>query len=441
MIRVPCRCKFVLEVADDQAGLAVQCPRCGLLVDIPAVSDLSHINSDGTYQIDDAVPKREEDDFQRLSYIYYPGRQLPNGQEIDLRGPVGAEIPLADDSDPNRPPPERPRYDPETGELIQPLAVNHNAPPAPPPDSIPEAQRVLEYSVSPNVLEGVPHGLGVFAALMQPVNVFVMLMIAGFHLGLLVSALLAAILILLLPVPLVFIVLLGAHYATVVQETGLWERDELPRPLRNLQLYDDIIGPFLQMAGALLLCYWPAGVILIMNNNAAVRGDALPFPNAGLWLILLHGLGSLLMPAMLLTVCTSGTAANLRPDRVLGVITTIGWRYVLLAATWLIGGAVYLVGQLAALAGLAMSLSPASSSHLLTRVYVAYPLLLVGLWLIHAFCWLIGLEYRRFHSVFPWVMQRHQPKLQTVQRPALHPKLSHADAQAAKRASQRRQVR
>lgn len=437
MIRVHCKCKFAVEVADDQAGLTVQCPRCGLLLDVPQLSDLSQIAPDGTYRIDDPLPPKPQDDLQNLSYIYYPGRQLPDGREIDLRGPVGPEIPLADDEELQR---ERPRYDPESGELIQPLAVDAPAP-APPPDSLPEAQRVLDYNLSPATLEGSPHGAGVLAALMQPVNIFVMLMIAGLHVGLLVSALLAAIVILLVPLPFVFIVLIGAHYATVVQEMGIWERDELPRPLRNLQFYEDIIAPFLQMAGGLLLCYWPAAVVLGMNNDAANRGVPLPFPNAGFWLLLFHLLGSIFMPALLLTLCTSGTAANLRPDRVLGVISTIGWRYVLLAMLWMLGSAVYLVGQVAALGGMASALSPNSTPHILSRAYVAYPLILTGLYLVHAFCWYIGLEYRRFHAVFPWVLQQHQHKRETVHRPALHPKLSHADAEAAKRANQRRQIR
>lgn len=440
MIRVPCKCRNVLELPDDQAGLSVQCPRCGLLVDVPLLSDIPQIASDGTYRLDDPEPRRSEDDLKHLSYIYFPGRQLPDGREIDLRGPVGDEVPLADNN-PDAPPPDRPRYDPETGELVQPLGVI-TPPPPPPPHTLPEAQRVLEYSVTADVLEGAPHGPTVLSALMQPVNVLVMLMIAVVHLFLLATTVLAYLLFLLVPTALGCLAILAAHYAILVQEIGLWERDELPRPLRNLQFADDLAIPALQTVAALLLSYWPALLILILNNIAAASSDPLPFPNAGAWLIGLHVLASVIFPAVMLTLCTSGAAANLRPDRVFGVASTIGWRYILLVLLWCVTGPIYLVGHLGCLAGLIASVFfPATPAPLITRVYVSVPLLLTGIYLAHAFCWYLGLEYRRGNGQFPWVLQRHLRKAETIQAPTVHPKIAHGDAQAAQRAAHRRQIR
>jgi len=119
MIQVPCRCKHVLELADDQAALAVQCPKCGLLVDVPQLSDMDQIETDGTYRLGERSVPGKCMDLHKLAHIYYPGRVLSDGTEIDLRGPVDPEdAPPPTDEDVPR---ERPRYDPETGELVMPL--------------------------------------------------------------------------------------------------------------------------------------------------------------------------------------------------------------------------------------------------------------------------------------------------------------------------------
>jgi hypothetical protein len=40
-------------------------------------------------------------------------------------------------------------------------------------------------------------------------------------------------------------------------------------------------------------------------------------------------------------------------------------------------------------------------------VAVAYPLLLVGIFLMHGFCWYLGLQYRDYQPHFGWVLQSH----------------------------------
>ena len=47
MIRFVCTCGHRLEVPDDEAGNSLQCPKCGLLVDVPTLSELQNFTEDG----------------------------------------------------------------------------------------------------------------------------------------------------------------------------------------------------------------------------------------------------------------------------------------------------------------------------------------------------------------------------------------------------------
>ena len=38
-----------------------------------------------------------------------------------------------------------------------------------------------------------------------------------------------------------------------------------------------------------------------------------------------------------------------------------------------------------------------------------YPVLALGIVLMHAFCWYLGLMYRGHHEAFDWAFQRHVP--------------------------------
>ena len=180
MIRIACRCKNTLDLPDDQAGLTAQCPRCGNLLDVPLLSDLHSLERDGTYKLDS--PTLEQSKLDELTEVYYPGRVHKDGREIDLRGPVEAPeiVPLAGDEE-EAPPRDRPKYDPESGELVQPLGLEKPIKPAS-SAQLPEARRVIDYNVSAGALEGAPHGLGVFVALFSPLNVVVMAIIFLLHL-------------------------------------------------------------------------------------------------------------------------------------------------------------------------------------------------------------------------------------------------------------------
>ena len=88
MIEFPCRCKYSFQVPADQAGLSIQCPKCGLLMSVPNFGDAGHIEPDGTYTLEAAAEPFPEGLLKDLSLVYYPKRQLTDGTEIDLRGPV-----------------------------------------------------------------------------------------------------------------------------------------------------------------------------------------------------------------------------------------------------------------------------------------------------------------------------------------------------------------
>jgi hypothetical protein len=57
------------------------------------------------------------------------------------------------------------------------------------------------------------------------------------------------------------------------------------------------------------------------------------------------------------------------------------------------------------------------------KAVFAWPLLVGGIYLMHAFCWYLGLAYRKYHEKFPWVFQRHIPQDTTRRH---HPNLAEA---------------
>lgn len=402
MIQFPCRCSQMLEVPDDQAGLTIQCPKCGLLADVPTVSDLTAIDRDGTYKIDPAEA-RKADDLHKLTRVYFPGHQLTTGEEIDLRGPVSEQIGVPPEADSPRAVP-RPRYDPETGELVQALEIQKDDDPQH-LGQIPMAAPLLNYGTTTQPLEGSPAGIEVLLAMFSPPNMMVMGAIFVMHL-LLLGAIAGTVVIpfFIIAIPLIVFALVG-HYAMVLEEMGPAERDELPRPLRNVHPYDDLFTPFGHMVSSLVLCYAPVLGMYIMNFIALARGLPMPSPNIALVGLIWYIAGSVLFPAIFLTICTSGTFLNLRPDRVLRTMYTIGWMYVPLVVAWMVAGHLCIIGQLGVSLTLVQAILPTKTW--LARPYVAYPILMLGIYLMHAFCWYLGRQYRLKSLEFPWINQRH----------------------------------
>ena len=169
--------------------------------------------------------------------------------------------------------------------------------------------------------------------------------------------------------------------------------------LHMVSFGDDIWRPFFNFALAFALCYGPA------IGYAAYQTD----PTRGVIFIFgtLLVIGTILLPAVLLTTLTSGSIANLRPDRVWGVMTTGGRRYVLLVLIWIFtagvyGGAVIWFDELA-------TVQIYVFGGKVPRIFwvLTFAGLVGGIYLMHFFCWQLGLFYRAGQPHFPWVMQRH----------------------------------
>ena len=441
MIRFACRCSQIVEMPDDMAGLSTQCPKCGLLLDIPALSDAGAIDTDGTYRLDDRPKPKINEHLQELTTVYYPGRKLADGTEIDLRGAVQPATPPPPPSAAAPPPTpaQRPKYDPETGELIIPVDINQ------PSETIhysdlPTAGRVINYSTTTtDQIQPTIVNLGVFARLFEPVNLIILGVVLLMHLSLVVLTIITSYVIIIFAAPILLAMTLVGHYAMLVEEMGTNELDELPRPLRNVHLYDDFLAPFLHMVSSLLLCYWPSLLIIIVNLIALGSGKPFPFPRTHNLHLALVLIGSLFFPAIILTISTSGDLVNLRPDRVLGTIRCIGLRYLAIVLLWILAITAATVGQaLVLLNWIAMlNFGATIPLPLIAQPFIAYPLLAAGVYLLHAFGWVLGLEYRRTHAYYPWVLQHHIREAEAIQQPILHPKLSAAEEAAQQRAAQR----
>jgi hypothetical protein len=406
MIRFPCRCGNPIEVPDGEAGGMVQCTKCGLLRDVPTLSDLPGLVGDGTYAMEPAVEETEAQRLEKLRRAFSRGTTDEYGFEIDLRptaedlAKVGTEaIPLAEQDER---PPEVPKYDPVSGELIEPLKVKIDDRVA--PHEIPMAKRAVVYATREQAGRG-PGAGAAFLALFQPGNVAVMFFILLIHVLLAVTLLVASVIYVFFFVLAPFMIaVLGAilgHYANVIEEIGPEGRDELPRPLRHAELAADLWWPFVNFTGSLLMCYWPAFFVF-----GRLAGTPWAWPA----MFFMAFAGTVFFPAVLLTLTTSGSSLNLRPDRIMGVIHHAGGRYVVAVLLFPLAAVTYAAGLLGAYAGFLFSFVTGYTRPLLAHPLMAYPLLVTGICLMHYFCWYLGLIYRKEHANFPWVFQRHTPR-------------------------------
>jgi hypothetical protein len=223
-----------------------------------------------------------------------------------------------------------------------------------------------------------------------------------------------------------FIVLWGllmSHYAVIVEDIAVEEKDELPRPLRDFDWHDDLWGPFTQFFGSLLLCYGP--IIAVAWMPPAVQQP---------YVLAAFIAGTIAFPAILLTLTTSGTWINLSPDRVLRVMTQLGFSYVLAVLLWGIAAAGYVIGIVASVLALLRLFLPVGSLpwYLEIPVQFAYPALLGGIFLMHGFAWYLGLLYRPHHEAFGWAYQRHIRR-----NPPVHRTRTAADSLPQNRAESR----
>jgi hypothetical protein len=404
MISFPCHCGQRFSLEDDMAGTLVQCPRCGRLNDVPTHDDLAHIDQDGTYMLDQPVQDKPGR-IDELRRIYHPGKVDDQGQEIDLRSyeNLATEDELGIPLQPDRPPTRGiPKYDPETGELLRPINVSADADSAPPLDTagIPMASPApLAYARGETQHQVSPFKVPFL--LLMPANAAVLFFIFIAHLiGYFILLVTVNGFLFVGPFILLVLLLIFSHYANVIEDIGPQESDELPRPMRSAGWREDIWGPFINYSGALLICYAPA---------IAITWADLPRPEmTGLLVLLLAAIGTCFLPAVMLTTTTSGSSMNLRPDRVAGVIRASGFGYVWALILWVAAVAVYLAGiGLLPMVARGLGLGGAVAD-LTDQWFVLLPMLAVGIYLMHLFCWHLGLLYRAHHLQFPWVLQRHE---------------------------------
>ncbi|HWB52587.1 MAG TPA: hypothetical protein VG722_00275, partial [Tepidisphaeraceae bacterium] len=320
-------------------------------------------------------------------------------EEIDLRPTMGdvkragyVEEPQDDSA------PLLPKYDPVTGELVEPIKVAPMAKQR--AEAIPMARRVVNYA-SGQQLSSHHSASRVLLELFQPPNLIVMTFILIAHViweGLLVVC---SMFLIFLPVLFLATGMFFAHYAIVIEEVGVEERDELPRPLRHGELGADLWKPFIHFIGAFILCYWPAILAVGRLADSPMRWPVF---------FALMVVGTIFLPAMLLTLTTSGSLWNLRPDRVVGVALRCGHRYIVAVLLFPVITLIYMVGALGShVVVLRHAVPKPGVQTWLGMPMVVYPLLVIGVYLMHYFCWYLGLMYRDFHDQFPWVLQRHIP--------------------------------
>ena len=412
MIRFACACKNRFEVPEEEAGGMLQCPACGRLNDIPTLGDLPHLAEDGTYEVEVERPRDDPARLAQLSLYYAKGTHDADGDEIDLRitpadiraagaDPDDEGIPLADDVSVGRRS-AAPKYDPETGELIRPIELKPDPAGEPvDPSTVPLAKAAINYARGETARRVTP--LRALVELLMPVNVAVMLFVFVVHVFLQVAVIVVMTgLVFIFVAPLVMAMLLVSHYGNVIDEIGPQDHDELPRPLRSVSLRDDLWDPFVNVAASFMLCYLPVAVV-------AAHSEGLPGPARMILVGLLILAATATLPAVLLTTTTSGTFVNLRPDRLWGVMRTCGHNYVVAVIACVLALVCYGGGIWAADLALVSAMNATTYFNLprWATWAIGYPLLSVGIYLAHFFCWYLGLLYRAHHDAFPWALQRH----------------------------------
>jgi hypothetical protein len=414
MIEFPCNCGYRFSMPDDLAGSLIQCPKCKKLNDVPLLGDMQNLDESGIYKLDDAPKTAQEPQrVAKLTQVYTREHFDDQGIPIDLRGAssdpslIGTPEPTASAA---------PKYDPITGELLQEIDIKPHA--GPPASAVPLARPA---ALPPKtIVDGmdVPAPQEIWTLpvrLLNPGNLLVIFFIFFAQVvGQVMMIGIAMMYLLLAPFWLILHFLLISHFVNVVDETGPTSRHELPTPLRHLDWHDDTLGPAIRAIVALAICYAPA---LLMVMDYKTKKDAPVVFGVGGTLALI---GTVLFPAALLTVATSGTLVNARPDRLVGVAIRCGGEYVLAVITWIVGISVWLAGTLAVnwqAAAAAPKLTPADTGispppHV--TWYSAYAILILGIYLMHLFCWQLGILYRQHHEDFPWVLQRHVGGKRTI---------------------------
>jgi hypothetical protein len=194
-----------------------------------------------------------------------------------------------------------------------------------------------------------------------------------------------------------------AHIANVVEETGPEEKDELPTPMRGASWYEDIWLPYLRFTVAFAICYWPAFLVFFSRTMLLKFGPLATLGISGGLAIL----ASFFFPVVLLIATAGGTYVNLRPDRVIGTIGAIGFRYFLVFLLWIAAAWTFTAGTIGSIVYAYSLVAFFQPNFRPMSIGLSIALLAFGLYLLHMFAWILGGFYRSYHDRFPWAFQRH----------------------------------
>jgi hypothetical protein len=408
MIKFNCHCNHAFEFPDEMAGKQAQCPACGRLVDIPSAHELSHLSEDGTFLINDPVEPKI-DAFEEMRRLYTRNKVDESGHDIDLRQTQEqlAAAGTQDDIFEYERLPKAPKYDPETGELIRPLDIAAPAVPLGHAVAAPATGAVTLNYATPDFQEAVSYSP--FFRLFAPINLVTMFFVFLLHVFFFMATSLVY-------VSLLAIAIVGpaliAHYANVVEEIGVEERDDLPRLLRHFEFGDDIFYPFWRVAVAWLICFAPTRILALVWAY-----HQWPMVGGATVISVMEVLGWILFPAVVLTTTTSGSFADLSPYRVVSVIGKIGPQYALLVILYVVASSFYVVGLLGVptIAYLFAFTRQKGSFGIIEPIAIG--ILVVGIFLMHYFAWKLGLCYRRYHRKFPWAYHQEERILPGINAP------------------------
>jgi hypothetical protein len=395
MIRFACQCKYEFEVPEEFGGRQLQCPQCKLLVDVPTQAELAQLTEEGIFRMEESGPAK--DHFEELRRAYSKRKVDENGVEIDLRLTPEQLAAAGTNDEALDPVGTAQKYDPETGELIRPLEVRHDPNEPAHPSQIPMAHPTLNYATRDYNAD-----VSIFAPLVEllmPINLVTMFFVLLVHLFM--TAIVFSIYVV-IGITLIFGGGLVAHYANVIEEIAIEQRNELPRFLRHFNLADDIWLPFCNILLAFIYCFLPAIFMHAFLSDSSLG----PAPKVLINLSMVM-LGLIFFPAAVLTTTTSGSILNLRPDRVLGTIAQVGARYAYFVIVLVAAVIAYYVGFVETLLVPIRFIGGKTAQSWIEIPAVAYTALVLGIYLMHYFAWILGLSYRLFHHQFPWVLQRH----------------------------------
>ncbi len=413
-----------MTVADDMSGESVQCPKCGLLVDVPLLDELQNLDSDGVIKVGPRTTPDAHRDGRRRDVPSVTRKDDPSDRRMTLDEVLEVDRHVDEVNQPQIR--SRPLYDPLTGELIEPLQISRaersdsvkrpsagNANVGARPNGSRPGSSVLGYARGPvsTDIQGKPANfLSIWFLMFAPMNVIVWVLIASIIGGSIMLSMvpLAGVLFaFLLGLPI--ICALMGHFGNIVDETGPVGRDELPTPLRHASIREDILDPMVSVAVAGALAFSPLLSVI-------AYAPRLP---AQVYLAFIV-LGFCVLPALLITKLCSGYFMNVLPHRSLPLMWICGVWYWWSALVLMVAIIVFMLGAAMSLSfGMrigAIMIAPSGSTVSTPTMFgmsyqlemiLGTPTLFVGVFLLHAACWHLGMLYRKFYPRFPWLMQRH----------------------------------